>query len=225
MNGIKDIIKKSFLEGFSSNDINLKTVVVAIGITALISVYIFIIYRLMCRKTFYSKNFNISLVGVALITAAIIITIQSSIVVSLGMVGALSIVRFRTAVKDPMDLMFLFWSISTGIICGAGFAEYAVVLAVAVTIAAFVLDNLPISKAPSILIVNTTGMDKEQAILEALKQDTKRFTVKARNVTAGSMDMTVEIVSKDVSELIKNISGIEGVTSVSALAHDGEVTF
>jgi uncharacterized membrane protein YhiD involved in acid resistance len=225
MNGIKDIIKKSFLEGFSSNDINLKTVVVAIGITALISVYIFIIYRLMCRKTFYSKNFNISLVGVALITAAIIITIQSSIVVSLGMVGALSIVRFRTAVKDPMDLMFLFWSISTGIICGAGFAEYAVVLAVAVTIAAFVLDNLPISKAPSILIVNTTVMDKEQAILEALKQDTKRFTVKARNVTAGSMDMTVEIVSKDVSELIKNISGIEGVTSVSALAHDGEVTF
>ena len=120
MLSIKDIIKQSFLEGFSSSDITLKTVVVALLITAVLAVYIFAIYKLMCRKTFYSKNFNISLVGVALITAAIIITIQSSIVVSLGMVGALSIVRFRTAIKDPMDLLYLFWAITGGITCGAG---------------------------------------------------------------------------------------------------------
>ena len=109
MFSFKDILKKSFLEGFASSDITAKTVMVALLVTTLIAVYIFVVYKLMCRKTFYSKNFNISLVGVALITAAIIITIQSSVVVSLGMVGALSIVRFRTAVKDPMDLMFLFW--------------------------------------------------------------------------------------------------------------------
>ncbi len=123
MFSIRDIIKKSFLEGYSANDINIKTVVIALLITAVIAFYIFMLYRVMCRKTFYSKTFNMSLVGVALITTAIIITIQSSIVVSLGMVGALSIVRFRTAVKEPMDLMFLFWSISTGIMCGAGLAE------------------------------------------------------------------------------------------------------
>ena len=225
MLSIKDILKKSFLEGFSANDINLKTVVVAMLITAMIAVYIFVVYKLMCRKTFYSKNFNISLVGVALITAAIIITIQSSIVVSLGMVGALSIVRFRTAIKDPLDLMFLFWSISTGIICGAGFAEYAVVLAVAVTVLALILDRLPIARTPMIVIVNADNMDKEKPILEAVKENAKNYTVKARSVSASSLDMTIEVNTKDVSALIQSVAAINGVSNVSALAHDGEVTF
>ena len=109
---ISDIFKKSFLEGFSAQDINIYTTVVVMLITAALALYIFLVYKVLTRKTFYSKNFNIALAGITLIVAGIILTIQSSIVVSLGMVGALSIVRFRTAVKDPMDLMFLFWSIS-----------------------------------------------------------------------------------------------------------------
>ncbi len=225
MLSFKDILKKSFLEGFSSNDITFKTVVVALLVTTMLAVYIFIVYKLICRKTFYSKNFNISLVGVALITAAIIITIQSSIIVSLGMVGALSIVRFRTAVKDPMDLMFLFWSISTGIICGAGFAEYAVILAILLTIVVLVLDHLPISRAPMIIVVNAQSIDLETQILDVVKQYSKHYTVKARNVSTASLDMTVEVSTKDVSSLVKELSGITGVTNVSSLVHDGEVTF
>ena len=225
MYSISDIIKKSFLDGFAANDITLKTVIIAMLITTLIAAYIFVVYKLMCRKTFYSKNFNISLVGVALITAAIIITIQTSIVVSLGMVGALSIVRFRTAIKDPLDLMFLFWSISTGIICGAGFAEYAVVLAVVLTVVVVVLDWLPIAKAPMILIVNADNIDLENEIVGVVKEYSKHYTVKSRNVSASSLDMTIEIATKDVSSLIKKMSGVEGVNGVSALAHDGEVTF
>ena len=103
-----DIFKKSFLDGFSATDINIYTASLAMLITSFLALYIFVVYRVLTRKTFYSKSFNISLAGICLITCGIIITIQSSIVVSLGMVGALSIVRFRTAVKDPMDLMFLF---------------------------------------------------------------------------------------------------------------------
>lgn len=225
MYSVRDIIKKSFLDGFAANDITLKTVIICMVITALIAAYIFAVYKLMCRKTFYSKNFNISLVGVALITAAIIITIQTSIVVSLGMVGALSIVRFRTAIKDPLDLMFLFWSISTGIICGAGFAEYAVVLAVALTIVVMLLDWLPIAKAPMILIVNANNIDMEGKILEVVKEYSKHYTVKARNASASSLDMTIEISTKDVSSLVKKMTGLEGVNGVSSLAHDGEVTF
>ena len=179
----------------------------------------------MCRKTFYSKNFNISLVGVALITAAIIITIQSSIVVSLGMVGALSIVRFRTAIKDPLDLMFLFWSISTGIICGAGYAEYAVVLAIVLTVVATILDLLPIAKVPTILIVNADKIDLEDEIIKVVKEYSKHYTVKARNVSAGSLDLTIEISAKEVSALVQKMAAVEGVSGVSALAHDGEVTF
>ncbi len=225
MTSIEDIIKKSFLEGFSANDITLKTVIIALLITAMLAAYIFVVYKLTCRKTFYSKNFNISLVGVALITAAIIITIQSSIVVSLGMVGALSIVRFRTAIKDPMDLMFLFWAISTGIICGAGFAEYAVVLAVVVTCAVIVLGHLPISKAPMILVVNAKSIDSESEILDEIRRYSKHYTVKARNVSTESFDMTIEISTKEVTALLKAISEVTGVTGVSSLAHDGEVTF
>ena len=115
----RDIFKKSFLEGFASTVITTSTVVVALGIACALALYIFFVYRIVTRKTFYSKNFNISLAGVTVITTALILTMQSSVVLSLGMVGALSIVRFRTAIKDPMDLMFLFWSISVGIICGA----------------------------------------------------------------------------------------------------------
>ncbi|MBO4616022.1 MAG: DUF4956 domain-containing protein [Lachnospiraceae bacterium] len=225
MYSIKDIIKKSFLEGFSANDITLKTVVIALLLTTLLATYIFFVYRAMCRKTFYSKNFNISLVGVALITAAIIITIQSSIVVSLGMVGALSIVRFRTAVKDPMDLMFLFWSISTGIICGAGFAEYAVILAVVLTVVVIALNFVPIAKAPLILIVNSANTDSEGSIIGAVKEYSSAYQVKSRNLTANSLDMTIEVRSKAGSELVKNVMKVEGVKGASLLAHDGEVTF
>ena len=225
MLSIRDIIKKSFLEGFSSTDISLKTVLIALGITTFIAAYIFIVYKLMCRKTFYSKNFNISLVGVALITAAIIITIQKSIVVSLGMVGALSIVRFRTAIKDPLDLMFLFWSISTGIICGTGFAEYAVALAGILTVVVVILDFLPIAKVPMILIVNANNIELEDKIIGVVKEFSKHYTIKARNASSSALDMTIEISTKEVSELVKKMATIDGILGVSALAHDGEVTF
>ena len=107
---IQDTFKKSFLTNFNTGDINSQDVLVTLLITLVLALYIFFIYRIISRKTFYNKNFNVSLAALAMITAAIIITIQSSIVVSLGMVGALSIVRFRTAIKEPMDIAFLFWA-------------------------------------------------------------------------------------------------------------------
>ena len=114
---IKDVLKKSFVSSINMAELSVSEILVVLGVTLLLSLYIFFIYRIFTRKTFYNKSFNISLAATALITAAVIITIQSSIVVSLGMVGALSIVRFRTAVKDPLDLVFMFWSLAVGIIC------------------------------------------------------------------------------------------------------------
>lgn len=225
MYGINDIIKKSFLEGFSAADITTRAVVIALLITAALSLYIFFLYRAITRKTFYSKNFNISLVGVALITSAIILTIQSSIVVSLGMVGALSIVRFRTAVKDPLDLMFLFWSISTGIICGAGFAEYAVLLAIVLTIMVFILNYIPIAKTPMILVINGANTLKEEAVTDIVKKRTSCFTVKSRNLTLTSLDLTIELRTKEDAVLVREIQAIEGVQGVTLLKHDGETTF
>ena len=133
--GFGDIFKNSFIARFTNEDISVLQIFGVLCLVALISIYIFAVYRLITRKTFYSKNFNISIAALAMITAAIILAVQSNIVISLGMVGALSIVRFRTAVKDPMDLCFLFWSIAVGICCGAHMAEIAIILSVFMTIA------------------------------------------------------------------------------------------
>ena len=135
-----DAIKKSVLEGFSYADMSNAKIFTTLIITFLIAVYIFIVYKKVTKSAFYFKNFNISMAIISVVTAGIILAMQSSIVISLGMVGALSIVRFRTAIKDPMDLLFLFWSIGTGIICGAGLYKIAVILAVLVTIGLLILD-------------------------------------------------------------------------------------
>lgn len=220
-----DIFKKSFLDGFSSTDITIYTAIVAMLITCLLALYIFVVYRVITRKTFYSKNFNISLAGIALITCCIILTIQSSIVVSLGMVGALSIVRFRTAVKDPMDLMFLFWSIAVGIVCGVGMAEIAIVLSIILTIGILILNGLPVAKAPLILVVNASNLKAEEKIMTIVKNYSKHCAVKSRNMTKSTLDLIVELRTSEGSNLIQDILGIEAVESASLMAHDGEVTF
>lgn len=222
---ISDVFKKSFLDGFSSTDINIYTATTAMLITCVLALYIFVVYRVLTRKTFYSKNFNISLAGIALITAGIVLTIQSSIVVSLGMVGALSIVRFRTAVKDPMDLMFLFWSIAIGIICGVGMAEIAIILSIIMTVGVIVLNGIPIAKAPLVFVVNASNLDAEDQIMSVVKKYAKHATVKSRNMTKTSLDMIVELRIAEGNKLVREVLDIPSVTYASLMAHDGEVTF
>ena len=221
----KDIFKKSFLEGFAGSEINLTTIVAALAVACALALYIFLTYRIVTRKTFYSKNFNISLAGITVITAALILTMQSSVVLSLGMVGALSIVRFRTAIKDPMDLMFLFWSISVGIICGAGLAQIAVLLSIVLTVGVFVLDMLPVAKAPMILVVNATNIQAEKEVAAVAATFDKHYRVKSRNMTASTLDLIIELRTAKGADLIGQIVAMEGITSASLLSHDGEVTF
>lgn len=220
-----DIFKKSFLEGFATTQITSYTVLAALGVTSVLALYIFLTYRVMTRKTFYSKSFNITLAGVTVITAALILTMQSSVVLSLGMVGALSIVRFRTVIKEPMDLMFLFWSISVGIICGAGLAQIAVILSVVLTMGIFILDKLPVAKAPMIFVVNADALNAEKRITQTVAQYDKHARVKSRNMTATSLDLVIELRTERGGELIQQVMELEGVISASLIAHDGEVTF
>ena len=219
MSNFSDIFKKSFLEGFTGGDISTGRIAATLAVTALIALYIFVIYRVVTRKTFYSKTFNISLVALAVVTSAIILAMQSNLVISLGMVGALSIIRFRTAIKDPMDLVFLFWSISIGIICGAGLYEIALLTSLLVTVGIIGLDLIPTSKAPMMLVVNATELDAEEAIVSAAKAAGKVCKVKSRNFSAGHLDLIIEV------RVAKTVSEIAAVTSVSLISHDGEVTF
>ncbi|MCR4763265.1 MAG: DUF4956 domain-containing protein, partial [Lachnospiraceae bacterium] len=135
------------------------------------------------------------------------------------------IVRFRTAVKEPMDLVFLFWSIAAGIICGVGLAEIAVVLSLIITVGIVVLDRIPVAKAPQILVVSAAGTEAEKPVLAVVEKYTKHSAVKARNMTQDSLDMTIELRTGAGSDLLKEVLGVEGVSSASLLAHDGEVTF
>lgn len=220
-----DIFKKDFLASFTSENISVPHIAAVLLITAAVSVYIFMVYKLVTKKTFYSKNFNISLAAIAVITAGIILAVQSSIVISLGMVGALSIVRFRTAVKDPMDLVFLFWAISIGIICGARLYVIAVIVSIFVTIMVFALDKMPVAKSPKILVVNANGMDAEDEILEVVERLASYYKVKSRSLSSDQLDMVVELRAKEEKKLIQGIHKLESVHAVSLLAHDGEVTF
>lgn len=220
-----EIFRKSFLDGYASTDINVYTAAVAMLITCVLALYIFVVYRVLTRKTFYSKSFNISLAAIALITSGIILTIQSSIVVSLGMVGALSIVRFRTAIKDPMDLVFLFWAIAVGIICGVGLSEIAIMMSLILTVGIFVLNGLPVAKAPWILVINASNLHGESEIMDIVRAYVKHPAVKSRNTTKNSLDLIIELRTDAGSELVCKLMELDFVESASLMAHDGEVTF
>lgn len=220
-----DIFKKGFLSSYTSENISVPHITAVLLITAAIAAYIFIVYRLVTKKTFYSRNFNIALAGIAVVTAGIILAVQSSIVISLGMVGALSIVRFRTAIKEPMDLCFLFWSIAVGICCGAHMTEVAVVLSLVLTVLVIVLDRIPVGRAPMILVANLSDSKEEPALTEKVGKYCKYYKVKSRNLAMGQCNLVMEVRATKEYEMMQELEALSGVESVSLVSHDGEVTF
>ena len=220
-----DIIKNSMWDNMAVSDVTTTEVVFVLAMTGVLGIFIYGVYRAVTRKAFYSRSFNISLVAIALITAAIIIAIQSSVVISLGMVGALSIVRFRTAVKDPMDLVFLFWAISVGIICGTGLFETAVWLSVAVAGVVLLLELVPVVKAPMVLVINSTNADVESEICSVVRKHTRIYRIKSRNLTKQGLDMVIELRIKGGGDLVEDLGKLDSLHSVSLISHDGEVNF
>ena len=191
----KDIFKKSFLEGFASTEITTLTVVTSLGVACLLALYIFFVYRVVTRKTFYSKNFNITLAGVTVITASLILTMQSSVVLSLGMVGALSIVRFRTAIKDSRDTVYIFWSIIVGICCGVG--DYAVAcIGSAVTFAAILLLGCIKSDNRMLLIIRAHRSKQEPIKAQVYKLFRAKAMLRVENTTEDYVELIYELTRK-----------------------------
>lgn len=225
MTTFRDIFKSSFLESFSTSSIPLEQVVQSFLIAALLGAYLFFLYQFITKKSFYDKSFNMSLPILAVIVCAVVLTIQFNIVVSLGMVGALSIVRFRTAVKSPMDLVFLFWAIAIGIICGASIHIVAVVMSAGITIGLFVMTMLPVAKAPVLLIVNAADKTCKDAIEQAVQKHCKRYHIKSQTIETTRLSMIIEVVVKDSTALLNEVTEISSVSRCSLVSHDGEVTF
>lgn len=218
-----ETIEKAFFEGYATSDLTITTMFLCVGFTALISLYICLIYKMFNKNSFFDRSFHLALFGLSVITSMVILTIQSNVVVSLGMVGALSIVRFRTAIKNPMDLVFLFWSISIGIICGAGYAMIAVIGSVMMTIGIILFSIIPEEKESLILVVNSSSYNEDR-IIKAVSGCCRSWKVRARNVGNSNVNMAIEVKTKHPHTLVETISKLESVTSTSLLEHDGDVT-
>ena len=219
---IKDIIKNSFLQQYQTGTLSIKMILLYLFAAALTGIFIFLIYRLMTKTVFYSKTFNLSLMLLCVITAAIIMAVQNSLVVSLGMVGALSIVRFRTAIKEPLDLAFLFWSISAGIIIGARLVGLAVVLSLVVTCLLFLFQWIPESKSSMLLMVKSGKIGNAADITSVVRNYDSHAQLKSKSIFGDTMDMVYEIKLPKDEKILEDLRGIEGIQSVSLVSHKGE---
>ena len=206
--GIDNIIKNSFLNNFTET-ISLSTVIITGQMSLVFAAVVYIIYLLTCDKTIYSKKFNVAMSLMTIITSALVMAMQANIVISLGMVGALSIVRFRTAIKEPKDLLFLFWSISNGIIIGAGLYSIVCVLAVVLSIALVVFELIPARRKSMLLVVNLETIDDEKMISKELKNHKVRFKVKSRNVFKDRADIMYEISTRKDRLLVSDLSKLK----------------
>ena len=220
-----DVIKKSVLEGFHVGDLSTVTLVVTLGMAVAMGLFIYVIYRLTAKGSFYNRDFNKSLATLPVITAGIMLAMQSNLVISLGMVGALSIVRFRNAVKDPADLTFLFWSISMGIIVGAGLFELAVMLSLVATVLVMGLDLIPTFRAPCLLVVSGESHTEEAELIRCVKATCPRIRMRSRNISKRGLEWILEVNVKNGSDLVNQVAAVPGVISVNLMSHDGEVRF
>lgn len=218
-----ELMKKALLEGYASSRLDMRTIFMCLLFTAAVAAYISIVYRIVNKNSFYDRSFRLTLFALAVITAMVILTIQSNIVVSLGMVGALSIVRFRTAIKNPMDLVFLFWTISAGIICGAGYAIIAVVGSIVLTMGIAAYGMTPGERESEVLVVNGSLYD-EQALTAVLQEHCSSFRIRARTLSRGNVNLAVEVKCKAPEKLMQAVTAMEGISSASMVAHDGDVT-
>ena len=221
----QDIIKNSILETMENNTLSTASICITLGIAILFCIYIYAVYYLSQKKSFYNKQFNIVLGVLPIITAGIILAMQSNLVISLGMVGALSIVRFRTAVKEPKDMLFLFWSIGIGIILGARNYELALLISIVVTILLFLLELVPEGRASVLLVVNMDGEGKEDELLPSVQKLTQSYKVKSRNRTMDGTDLIIECRTKQEGELLDAVSSLGHVISASVIARDGEAVY
>lgn len=210
---------------FSHDDITTSTILTMLVMVSIFSAYEFLVYRFISKRSFYSKHFNIALAIIPFFVASIIMALQSSLVVSLGTIGALAIIRFRTAIKDPLDMVYLFWSVHTGIVVGTGLYELGLLTSVIVSVFLFILDYIPIGKAPYLLVINIEEIEAEKSILEIVEKFTSQSTVKSRNFSPNGLDMIIEVRTKEESAMMAELVNTASIKNVSLVAHTGEKEF
>lgn len=216
-----DIFKSSFLESvteFSPMDVLLGMVVALI-----VGLFIFVIYKKTFTGVMYSSGFALTLVGLALVTTLVIMAVTSNVVLSLGMVGALSIIRFRAAIKEPMEIVFLFWSIAVGIVIGAGMIPLAVIGSAIIGVVLLLFANRKSRENPYILVLNCDDETAEQAALGLVKDAVSRYGVKTKTVSTDGIELTAELRTKNNdTAFVNRIMALPGVSNATLVSYNGE---
>jgi uncharacterized membrane protein YhiD involved in acid resistance len=216
-----DIFKSSFLE--SVTEFSVIDTVIGLLFALVIGLFIFVIYKKTFTGVMYSTGFAMTLVGLSLVTTLVIMAVTSNVVLSLGMVGALSIVRFRAAIKEPMEIVFLFWSIAAGIVVGAGMIPLAVIGSLIIGIILVVFSNQKFSNTPYIVIVNCLDSKAEEAACEEIKKSADKFIVKSKTVNDKGIELTAEIrVKNDNTDFVNRVNELAGVTNATLVMFNGE---
>jgi uncharacterized membrane protein YhiD involved in acid resistance len=217
-----DIFKSSFLDKL--NAISALDMVIALGLAFVLGLFIYMVYKKTFKGVMYSASFGVSLMAMTLITTLIILAVTSNIILSLGMVGALSIVRFRSAIKEPMDIAFLFWAISGGIVLGAGLIPLAIFGSLFIGIILVLFINKKNVENPYIVIVKCEDDDSERNALDIIQKWMKKYVVKSKTISdQNGIELTVEIRIKDATtSFINELSRVKGVSNVVMVSYNGE---
>ena len=221
MNNFSDIFKSGFLENMVSVSMvdTAITLILAFGL----GMFIFLVYKKTFSGVMYSSSFGGTLIALTMITSMTILAVTSNVVLSLGMVGALSIVRFRTAIKEPMDIAFLFWSIAAGIVLAAGLIPLAIFGSVIIGAVMLIFLNRKSSFNPYIAVIRCTDRESEQRAVEFLKSQVDRAVIKSKTAQAGSIELNYEVrLRNDNADFITELSGMNGVQSAVLVSYNGD---
>ncbi len=221
MTSFNDIFKSSFLANVTS--VSLTDMVLAIGLSFLVGLFIFAVYKKTYAGVMFSSAFGGTLIAMTMITTMVILAVTSNVVLSLGMVGALSIVRFRTAIKEPMDIAYLFWSIAAGIVLAAGMIPLAVFGSVTIGLFMLIFCNHRSSRAPFMAVVSCSGRESEEKVTSFLKSHTVHSEIKSKTARSGSIELNYEILLRDNdTAFVTDISEMPGVDSCVLVSYNGD---
>lgn len=220
--GLIQAVVNNIINSFQNQEITTSALLSVLLVVGILALYEFIVYQMVLHRSLYNKAFNISVAVLPFFIATIILCLQSNLVITLGTIGALAIIRFRTAVKDPVDLIFILWAIHTGITCGCQLYEMAIVTSLIATVVLVILNRINVGLKSHILVAHCKSAESESAIINVLQENTKKYRVKSRNYTEKGMDFIFEIITKDAAKLAGEMEKEAGIERFSLMEYDSD---
>ena len=221
MNDILLWLNQYMQPSFASQSIPSAQVIVILGFVSVMAAYLFFVYRVVSRRAMYNKSFNISIALLQFFISTIILCLQSSVVITLGTIGALAIIRFRTAIKDPVDMIYLLWAVHIGIMAGCELYEVALLTSIFATVVLLILENIKVGRSSYTLVVNCKNQLEAQ-LSAAVKPYARRMRIKSRNFTSSGVDYVLDLAVRDPQALSQALAELDGVSRFSLIEYDSE---